>query len=45
MCWPDHVPLSDVNPGGERQFPLCLGYIPLLSVQTSQNVHVARIQK
>jgi mannonate dehydratase len=27
---PDHVPLSEVDPGGERQFAFCLGYIRAL---------------
>ena len=27
MLCPDHVPHSDVDPGGERQFAFCLGYI------------------
>jgi mannonate dehydratase len=27
---PDHVPRSDVDPGGERQFAFCLGYIRAL---------------
>ncbi len=27
---PDHVPQSDVDPGGERQFAFCLGYIRAL---------------
>ena len=26
MLCPDHVPQSDVDPGGERQFSFCLGY-------------------
>jgi mannonate dehydratase len=26
MFCPDHVPRSDVDPGGERQFAFCLGY-------------------
>ena len=26
MLCPDHVPHSDVDPGGERQFAFCLGY-------------------
>jgi mannonate dehydratase len=26
MLCPDHVPQSDVDPGGERQFAFCLGY-------------------
>jgi mannonate dehydratase len=26
MLCPDHVPLSTVDPGGERQFAFCLGY-------------------
>ncbi len=27
---PDHVPQSDVDPGGERQFAFCLGYLRAL---------------
>ncbi|MGH2371559.1 MAG: mannonate dehydratase [Chloroflexota bacterium] len=30
MFCPDHVPQSDVDPGGERQFAYCLGYIRAL---------------
>jgi mannonate dehydratase len=30
MFCPDHVPQSDVDPGGERQFAFCLGYIRAL---------------
>jgi mannonate dehydratase len=26
MFCPDHVPQSDVDPSGERQFAFCLGY-------------------
>jgi mannonate dehydratase len=26
MFCPDHVPRSDADPGGERQFAFCLGY-------------------
>jgi mannonate dehydratase len=30
MFCPDHVPQSDVDPHGERQFAFCLGYIRAL---------------
>ena len=30
MLCPDHVPQSDVDQGGEKQFSYCLGYIRAL---------------
>ena len=35
MLCPDHVPKSDVDPGGERQFAFCLGYTRALIQETA----------